>query len=68
MVRLEIDTKELLTIVEAQGRLQIGYATIYRWIKKGDIAVVKIGKHQYIPTSEIERLNNANRKELENRK
>ena len=56
MSRFFVDTEELLDTQEACQELGIGYATIYRWIKKGQVTVLKIGGRTLIPKPEIERL------------
>jgi len=61
MVRLLVDTKDLLTTAEAAKRLQIGYATLFRWIKSGKIVPLKIDGRTLIPESEVTRLNRERR-------
>ena len=56
MVKLLIDTKDLLTTTEAAKELEIGYATLFRWIKAGKLISLKIDGRTLIPQSEIKRL------------
>ncbi len=54
-----IKTEGLLSLDEALADLDIGYATIYRWIRKGLLTPVKINGQNFFPTSEIERIKRA---------
>jgi len=56
MTRLIVDTEDLLTVIEAITELNIGYATLYRWIKKRTIVSVKLSGKTYIPREEIARI------------
>ena len=56
MAKLVVDTAELYDTKEAAGILEIGYATLYRWIKDGKLIPLRIGGRTLIPKSEIERL------------
>jgi excisionase family DNA binding protein len=56
MVRLVVDTSEVYETREAAQVLGIGYATLFRWIKRGRLIPWKFGRRTYIPRSEIERL------------
>ncbi len=46
----------LFDVQEALDELEIGYATFYRWIKKGLISPVKIGGRHYVTQSDVARL------------
>lgn len=50
------NARELLPISEAAIQLQKHRMTLYRWISRGLLASVKIGKITFIPRSEVERL------------
>ena len=56
MAKLVIDTVDLLDTSEAAQQLGIGYATIYRWIKRGKLIPIRISGRTLIPKNEIERL------------
>ena len=57
MALVVIDMNEVFTLQEATTKLNIGIATLFRWMKAGDITPLRIGNRTYIPKSEIERLN-----------
>jgi len=48
-----LETEGLFTTKEACKVIGIGYATLYRWIKKGRIIPVKINGQNFIPEGEI---------------
>jgi len=56
MPKLIVDTAELYDTNEAARLLEIGYATLYRWIKDGKLIPLRVGGRTLIPKSEIERL------------
>jgi len=56
MTKLVIDTAEVYDTNEAARLLEIGYATLYRWIKDGKLIPLRIGGRTFIPKSEVERL------------
>ena len=56
MAKVVIEIDGLLDVQEALGELPIGYATLFRWIKKGDILPIKIGDRTYITQSDVQRL------------
>ena len=56
MTQIVIDLNEVFTLEEAAILLDIGIATLYRWMKVGKIIRLQIGHRVYIPKSEIERL------------
>ncbi len=58
MSLIVVDTDEVFELEDAAKQLGIGIATLFRWLKAGDIIPLKIGNRTYIPKSEIERLNN----------
>ncbi len=49
-------TPTIYTIPEACQMLRVSRDTLYRMWKAGTIGCVKIGRHTYVPVSEIERL------------
>ena len=56
MPKIVIDTDELYETKEAAELIGIGYATLYRWIKKGRLVPVRVAGRTLIPKYEIERL------------
>jgi predicted site-specific integrase-resolvase len=56
MAKIVVDTAEVLELEEAAHELGIGIATLFRWMKKGQIVPLKLGNRTYIPRSEIKRL------------
>ena len=58
MPKIVIDTDELYETKEAAELIGIGYATLYRWIKKGRLVPVRVAGRTLIPKYEIERLRN----------
>jgi len=57
MANIVLEIEGLLDIEETLKELKIGYATLYRWIKKGRISPVRIGNRTYIPRSDVNRIN-----------
>ena len=49
------DTKTLLTVAEAAGRLRVGRSFFYILLMRGKIGSVKVGKCRRIPPGEIDR-------------
>jgi len=56
MPKIVIDADELYETEEAARLMGIGYATLYRWIKKGKVIPVKVSGRTLIPKFEIDRL------------
>lgn len=56
MPKVFIDTALLYSPVEAAKELNIGYATLYRWIKNGQITPFKIDYRTFISLAEIDRV------------
>jgi excisionase family DNA binding protein len=56
MPKIVVDTGEVYDAAEAASLIGIGYATLYRWIKKGDLIAIKLAGRTLIPKSEVERL------------
>ena len=56
MGNLVLRTQGLLNIQEALAELGIGYATIFRWIKKGMLASVTIDGRTYVTQFDVDRL------------
>ena len=47
---------DLIPLVEVRERLRISKATLWRWIKEGRLATVKLSERKiYIKKSELER-------------
>jgi len=61
MAKILFEVEGLLDVQEALGELQIGYATLYRWIKKGLVSPVKINGQNYFTKSDVDRLNRQRR-------
>lgn len=62
MAKLVIDTDEFCDTSEAARMLGIGYATLFRRIKEGRLFPLRVSRRTLIPKSEIERLNNEEKK------
>ena len=58
MAKIVLDTDEVYELQEAANLLNIGIATLFRWMKKGDIIPLRLKGHTYIPKGEVERLKN----------
>lgn len=56
MAKILLDTDELFDTTAAASLLGMGYATLYRWIKKGDIIAIRVMGRTLIPKSEIDRV------------
>jgi len=56
MAKILLEVEGLLDVQEALDELQIGYATLYRWIKKGLVFPVKINGQNYFTKSDVDRL------------
>ena len=56
MPKIVVDTGEIYSAADAAREIGIGYATLYRWIKKGKIIVVKLAGRTLVPKTEVERL------------
>ncbi len=55
-VRIMVSIDNVYETTEAAQKLQIGYATIYRWIKKGKIIPIRIAGRTLVPKSEVDRI------------
>jgi len=58
MTKIVIDADEVYELKEAAALLNIGIATLFRWLRKGKIMALKIGRRTLITKGEIERLKN----------
>lgn len=56
MGEIVIDIPGLYDPKQAAKTLNVGYATIFRWIKAGKLIPLRIGNRTLIPQSEIERV------------
>lgn len=45
-----------LRILRRRTGVNIGASTFYRWIKRGEVVVCKLGRKRMIPWPEVERL------------
>lgn len=59
MAQIVINTDELFSLDEAAQLLDIGIATLFRWLKSGKIIPLKVGGRTLITKSEVERLKKA---------
>ena len=57
-MKFAVDSEELVTIQQTAELLQIGIATVYRWMKSGKIHSLKLSRNTLIPKTEIARLKN----------
>ncbi len=55
-MRIELESKDLLTVKQAAEQLGITRVTLYRWMDKGKITSAKFGAYRVIPKTEVERL------------
>ena len=53
----ENDPRDLYELKQAAQELNIGIATLFRWMKSGKIVSVPIYRRTFIPKSEIDRIN-----------
>lgn len=53
---IKLHTNDLLTVEQFAEQVKRPRITIYRWIEKGKINAITIGKTLYIPTSELARV------------
>jgi len=56
MAKLVVDTEELYPPEQAAELIGIGIATLWRWVKKGDLVPLRLSGRTFIPKSEVERL------------
>jgi excisionase family DNA binding protein len=60
-LKFSVDSNELVTIQKAAQLLEVGIATVYRWMKSGKIHALKLSHNTLVPKAEIERLKSDNR-------
>ena len=53
----------LVNLSEASRRLQVSYVTLWRWIKKGKVAPVRILGLPYLTIDQVESLKKGRKKE-----
>ena len=46
---------KMLTPDEVAERMKVTRATVYRWIRSGDLDSVRMGRRLYVPSSTLER-------------
>ena len=63
--KVTITTDDLMTVADAAETLGKHIATIYRWVDADRIIGIKLGGILFIPVSEVERLKNKARSEIE---
>ena len=56
MERAGLADTNLVNLSEASRRLEISYVTLWRWIKKGKVAPVRILGLPYLTTDQVELL------------
>lgn len=56
MPKIVVDTGEIYSAADAAQEIGIGYATLYRWIKKEKIIVVRLVGRTLVPKTEVERI------------
>lgn len=56
MPKIVVDTDEIYELKEAAELLQVGIATLFRWMRNGKIVPLRLSNRTFIPKSEIERL------------
>ena len=56
VTKIVIETDEVYELNEAATLLQIGIATLFRWMRDGKVVPFKLGGRTFIPKSEVERL------------
>ncbi len=56
VVKRQSDTAGQWELGEAAQELGIGIATLFRWMKSGNIIAIRIYRRTFIPKSEVERL------------
>ncbi|MGQ9545954.1 MAG: helix-turn-helix domain-containing protein [Dehalococcoidia bacterium] len=56
MPKIIVDLEEFYELNEATQMLNIGIATLFRWMKKGKIIPVRLSGRTLIPKKEVERL------------
>ena len=59
-MRIVFENKDLLDMGEASKALGISRMTLWRWLNKGKITAVKIGKYRGIHKDEVERVKGDN--------
>ncbi|MFN2545477.1 MAG: helix-turn-helix domain-containing protein [Actinomycetota bacterium] len=49
------DSDQLLTVGEVAGAMRVSNMTVYRMIKAGQLAAIRVGKNYRIPESDVRR-------------
>jgi excisionase family DNA binding protein len=50
-----LDADQLLTVGEVAHAMRVSNMTVYRMIKAGDLAAIRVGKNYRIPESDVRR-------------
>ena len=58
MAKIVIETDEVYKLEDAAAQINIGIATLFRRMRKGEIVPLRLGGRTYITKSEIERVRN----------
>jgi excisionase family DNA binding protein len=58
LTKVEIRTEDLKSVPQAAKILKRPKITLYRWIEKGKVQAIQLGDVLYIPTREVQRLQN----------
>ena len=58
ITKVQITTDDLMSVPQAARVLGRPKLTLYRWIAKGKVTAIELGDVLFIPTKEVERLQN----------
>jgi excisionase family DNA binding protein len=58
LTKVEIRTEDLKSVPQAAKILNRPKITLYRWIENGKVTAIQLGDVLFIPTKEVERLQN----------
>jgi len=51
----QLDSRRFLTVAEVADLMRVSTMTVYRLIKAGDLAAVRVGRSYRIPDTEVDR-------------
>jgi len=60
--KVSFTSNDLMTIPQAAKELDVHYATVYRWVKKGRLTPFRAGGFMFLLASEVEALKKDNNK------
>jgi len=55
--KITLQTSDLLTVQQFAQRIKHPRVTVYRWIEKGRINAILLGRTLYIPIAELDKIN-----------